>query len=35
MNTLKKYNKNVNWIDGTRLSTSSSEINSWVNNLNY
>ena len=35
MNTLKKYNKNVNWIDGTRLSTSSSEINNWVNNLNY
>ena len=35
MNTLKNYNKNVNWIDGTRLSTSSSEINSWVNNLNY
>lgn len=35
MNTLKNYNKNVNWIDGTRLSTSSSEINNWVNNLKY
>ncbi len=35
MNTLKNYNKNVNWIDGTRLRTSSSEINNWVNNLNY
>ena len=35
MNTLKGYNKNVNWIDGKRLSTSSSEINSWINSLNY
>ena len=34
MNTLKKYNKNVNWIDGKRLS-SDSEINSWINSLKY
>ena len=34
MNTLKKYNKNVNWIDGKRLS-SDSEIKSWINSLKY
>ena len=35
MNTLRNYNKNVNWIDGKRLSTSNSEIKSWLNSLNY
>lgn len=35
MNTLRNYNKNVNWIDGKRLSTSDSEIKSWLNSLNY
>ena len=33
-NTLKKYNKNINWIDGKRLSTSESEIKNWINTLN-
>ena len=37
LNTLKKYNKDINWIDGKRFSSSSSqdEISSWVNSLNY
>ena len=35
MNTLKKYNKNIKWIDGKRLSTSESEAKNWVNGLNY
>lgn len=35
MNTLKNYNKNVNWIDGKRLSTSESEIKNWISTLNY
>lgn len=35
MVTLKKYNKNVNWIDGKRLSSSESEIKRWINSLNY
>lgn len=35
MNTLKEYNKNVNWIDGKRLSSSESEIKNWLNSLNY
>ncbi len=35
MNTLKGYNKNVNWIDGKRLSSSENEIKSWINRLNY
>ena len=35
MSTLKGYNKNVNWIDGKRLSSSESEIKSWINSLNY
>ena len=35
MSTLKGYNKNVNWIDGKRLSSSESEIKSWISSLNY
>ncbi len=35
MKTLKKYNSNVNWIDGKRLGSSENEIKSWVNNINY
>ena len=35
MNTLKKYNKNVNWIEGKRLSSSKNEIKNWINSLNY
>ena len=37
MNTLKNYNKNVNWIDGKRFSSSitQDELTKWVNGLNY
>ena len=37
LNTLKNYNKNVVWIDGSRFSSSTSqnEIKNWVNELNY
>lgn len=35
MSTLKEYNKNVNWIDGKRLSSSESEIKRWISSLNY
>lgn len=35
MNTLKGYNKNVDWIDGKRLSSSESEIKNWISSLNY
>ncbi len=37
LNTLKNYNKNVNWIDGKRFSsmTNQDEITNWVNKLNY
>ena len=37
INTLKKYNKNVNWINGKRFSSSTtrSEIESFINNLDY
>lgn len=31
----KKNYKNVNWLDGRRLSTSKSEVTDWVNGLNY
>ena len=34
MSTLKGYNKNVNWIDGKRLS-SNDDIKNWINNINY
>ena len=37
LNTLKNYNKNVVWIDGSRFSSSTSqnEISSWVKSLSY
>lgn len=35
MNTLKEYNKNINWIDGKRLSSSENDIKNWLNSLNY
>ncbi len=35
MSTLKKYNKNVNWIDGERLSTKESDIIEWLKSINY
>ena len=37
LNTLKKYNKDINWIDGKRFSSSTTqdEISSWVNGLDY
>ena len=37
LNTLKNYNKNVNWIDGKRFSSSATEdeVTNWVNGLNY
>lgn len=34
ISTLKKYNKNVNWLDGKRLSNES-DVDSFLNNLNY
>ncbi len=37
LNTLKKYNKDINWIDGKRFSSSTTqnEISSWVNGLGF
>lgn len=37
LSTLKNYNKNVNWIDGKRFSSSTTqdEVTNWVNGLNY
>ena len=37
LNTLKNYNKDINWIDGERFSatTNQNEISNWVNGLNY
>ena len=35
MTTLKNYNKNVNWIEGKRLSSTESEIKNWINSINY
>ena len=37
LSTLKNYNKNVNWIDGKRFSSSATEdeVKNWVNGLNY
>ncbi len=35
LNTLKNYNKNINWIDGKRLTTSESEVKNWINSINY
>ncbi len=36
LDTLKNYNKDINWIDGKRFSseTTQDEINDWVNNIN-
>ena len=35
VNYLKNNYKNVNWLDGKRLSTSQSEVTNWVNSLDY
>ena len=37
LNTLKNYNKNINWIDGKRFSSSTTqdEISSWVKGLEF
>ena len=35
MNTLKNYNKNVNWINGKRLTNDKIDIEKWINSLNY
>ncbi len=34
LNTLKNYNKNVNWVDGKRLTNNKKEIENWINSLN-
>lgn len=35
MNTLKKYNMNVNWINGKRLNNNENDIKNWLNSLKY
>ena len=35
VNYFKNNYKNINWLDGKRLSTSQSEVTNWVNGLNY
>ena len=35
VNTLKRNYQNINWLDGKRLTTSQSEVKSWVNGLIY
>jgi len=35
MNTLKSYNKNINWVNGKRLTNDKKEIENWINSLNY
>ena len=37
LSTLKNYNKDVNWIDGKRFSSSTTqnEVTDWVKELNY
>ncbi len=35
VNYFKNNYKNINWLDGKRLSTSQSEVTDWVNSLNY
>ena len=35
VNTLKRNYQNITWLDGKRLTTSQSEVTSWVNGLNY
>ena len=35
MNTLKNYNKEINWVEGKRLTNNKTEIENWINSLNY
>ncbi len=35
VNYFKNNYKNINWIEGKRLTTSESEVTNWVNSLNY
>ena len=35
LKTLKNYNKNINWVDGKRLTNNKKEIENWINSLNY
>ena len=35
VNYFKNNYKNINWLDGKRLTTSESEVTNWVNGLNY
>ena len=35
VNYFKNNYKNINWLDGKRLSVSESEVKAWVNGLNY
>ena len=35
MNTLKKYNKKVNWIEGQRLTTNREDTEEWLKGINY
>ena len=35
VNYFKNNYKNINWLDGKRLSTSQSEVKAWVDGLNY
>ena len=35
VNYLKNNYKNINWLEGKRLSISQSEVTEWVNSLNY
>ena len=35
VNYFKNNYKNINWLDGKRLTTSQDEVKTWVNSLNY
>lgn len=35
LNTLKTYNKKINWVDGKRLTNNKKGIENWINSLNY
>ncbi len=35
LNYFKNNYKNINWLEGKRLTTSESEVTDWVNGLNY
>ncbi len=35
VNYFKNNYKNINWLEGKRLTTSESEVTDWVNSLNY